>query len=343
MPWGAAIGAVAAIGSAEISKSGKSSAGGSTSTQTLSPQQTAAQNDALGKAQTIANTPYTPYTGQVVAPENQNQITGTAQASPDSELNKQASSLYTAAAGDISGIKQYTADNLKSYMDPYVQATLTPALDAENINFAGQKSALENSKAGAFGGDRSALEEQSLDTAHAKTIASDVGNAYSAAYTNAQNAFFTDQKTQLQAGQDLAAVGGDVSKLNQDQIKNLMQTGGVGQALEQQQLNFNLNTFLTNQNWSTTQLQPLLQAIAASKGVSTSTQLYGPSSNVAGTALGAAATVAGAYFTGGSGGSSSTDSTSTVAPQPSQDFTGNTDGGWSSGGGVDYTPAGEGG
>lgn len=297
MPWGAAIGAVAAVGSAEISKSGKPSAGGSSTTN--SPQTVAATNQALTDAQTIAGTPYQPYTGAVVAPETQNQIQGTAQASPDSDLNKQASSLYTQAAGDISGIKQYNSQNLQQYMDPYVQATLTPALNAENINFATQKSALDNSKAGAFGGDRSALQEQSLDTSHAQTIASDVGNAYSAAYTNAQTAFFNDQKNQLQAGQDLAAVGNDVSQLNTSQIQNLMATGGVQQALAQKQLDFNLQTFLTGQQWSTTQLQPLLQSIAAAKGVSTNTSLYGPPSNVAGTAIGAAATVAGAYFTGG--------------------------------------------
>ena len=300
-PWGAAIGAVGALGSAYLNKR-NSSAGGSATSD--SPATIAASNDALGKAQTIANTPYTPYTGAVVAPESGNQIQGTAQASPDSALNKQSSSLYNQAAGDIAGIKQYNSQDLQSYMDPYVQATLTPVLNQENINYAQQKSALENSKAGAFGGDRSALEEQSVDTAHAQATAGDIGNAYSQAYTNAQKAFFQDNETKLQSAQDLAQVGGDVSKLNSTQIQDLMQTGGVQQALSQQQLNFNLQTFLTNQQWSTTQLQPLLQAIAASKGVQTQTSLYGPGSNVAGTAIGAAATVAGAYFTGGSSGGS---------------------------------------
>ena len=312
MPWGAAIGAVGALGSAYMNSKNSSAGGSSTSN---SPATQAASNDALGIAQTIAATPYTPYQGQVVAPESANQIQGTAQASPTSALNTQASSLYNQAAGDIAGIKQYNSTNLKSYMDPYVQATLTPVLNQENINYAGQKSALENSKAGAFGGDRSALEEQSVDTAHAQAIAGDVGNAYSQAYTNAQTAFFKDQQTQLQSAQDLAQVGGDVSQLNTTQIQNLMQTGGVQQALSQQQLNFNLQTFLTNQQWSTTQLQPLLQAIAASKGVTTNTSLYGPPTNVAGTAIGAAATVAGAYFTGGNSGSSAWTGTDDAAAE----------------------------
>lgn len=300
MTWVAAGAAVVTAGSAAYSASKKPSAGGSTTSQ--SPQTEAATNQALSTAENISNTPYTPYTGQVVANETPNQVTGTAMASPDSALNTQASSLMTQGANDISGIKQYSAANLKSYMDPYVAATLTPALNQENINYATQKSALDNSHGASLGGDRTALQEQALDTTHSQTIASDVGNAYSAAYTNAQTAFFNDQNTQIKAGQALEQAGGDVSKLNQDQIKDLMQTGGVQEALSQQQLDFNLNTFLTNQQWSTTQMQPLLQAIAASKGVSTNTSLYGPPTNVAGTAIGAAATVAGAYFTGGSSG-----------------------------------------
>lgn len=280
----------------------KSGAGGST--QTDSPATIAASNDALGRAQTIAGTPYQPYTGQVVQPMSANEQQGASQAAPDSALNQKASSLYDQAAGDIAGIKQYNSDNLKSYMDPYVQSTLNPVLNQENINYQTQRSALENSKAGAFGGDRSALEERSLETAHSQATEKDIGDAYSAAYTNAQKAFFTDQDKQINAAKTLDQVGGDVSKLNTQQIQDLMATGGLERVLGQQQLNFNLDTFTKGQQWSTTQLQPLLQAIAASKGTQTSTSLYGPPTNVAGTAIGAAATVAGAYFTGGASKSS---------------------------------------
>lgn len=293
MPWGAAIGAIGAIGAAEVNKSGKS--GGSSTSE--SPGTRAASDDALGRAQTIAGTPYQAYTGQVVANMSQNEKAGSALASPDSANNKLASSLYNQAAGDIAGIKQYNSENLKSYMDPYVQATLNPVLTRENVNYQTQRSALENSKAGAFGGDRSALQEYSLEKAHSEADEKAIGDAYSSAYTNAQTAFFQDQNKQINAAKALDEVGGDVSKLNTEQIQDLMATGGVARALEQQQLNFNLNTFTTAQNWSTTQLQPLLQAIAASKGVQTNTQLYAQP-NVAGEALGAAATVAGAYFTG---------------------------------------------
>lgn len=311
MPWGAAIGAVGALGSAYMNSKSKSGTNAGGSTTQDSPQTIAATNDALSRAQTIAGTPYQAYTGSVVQGLSQNEQQGVGQAAPSSALNTQATSLYNQAAGDISGIKQYSADNLKSYMDPYVQATLNPVLQQENVNYGQQRSALENSKAGAFGGDRSALQEQSLETSHSLADEKAIGDAYSQAFTNAQTAFFQDQAKQINAGNALASVGGDVSKLNTQQIQDLMATGGVQRALGQQQLNFDLNTFLTGQQWSTTQLQPLLQAIAASKGTQTQTQLYGPPANIAGTAIGAAATVAGAYFTGNKGSGSTSSYTPT--------------------------------
>lgn len=294
MPWGAAIGAVGALGAAEINKSSK--AGGSSSSE--SPETRGASNQALGQAETIANTGYTPYTGAVVQPLSASEQQGSALARPDSANNKMASSLFEQSANDIAGIKQYNADNIKSYMDPYVQATLNPVLQQENAAYDSQRSSLLNSKAGAFGGDRSALEERSLETSHSQALQKDVGDAYSKAYTNAQTAFFQDQEKQINAARTLDQVGGDVSKLNTQQIQDLMATGGLERALGQKQLDFNLQQFTENRDWSTHQLQPLLQAIAASKGVQTNTQLYGQP-NVAGTAIGAAATIAGAYFTGG--------------------------------------------
>lgn len=310
MTWVAVGVGVAGVASTAISSSKGSQ---SSSNNAQSSEEQSAENDALAKAQTIAGTGYTPYTGQVVANESTNEQQGTAMASPDSANNQKASSLYDQAAGDIAGVKQYNSDTLKQYMDPYVSATLTPQLNQENINYDTQKSALLNSKAGAFGGDRSALEENQLDRTHSQTIASDVGNAYSAAYTNAQTAFFQDQNKQINAANALDQVGGDVSKLNTQQIQDLMATGGLQRALSQQQLDFNLNTFTQARDWSTTQLQPLLQAISASKGGNVTTTNTGPASSAAGEAIGGAATIAGAYFTGkGSSTSNSGDDSNTV-------------------------------
>lgn len=300
MPWGVAAAAVTAAGTA-YSASQKNT---STSTQQQSPETQSATNQALSQAESIANRSYTPYTGQVVAPETSNQQEGTSLASTG--YAPAQSALETAASGiEKSASTQYNSSNISQYMDPYVQSVLTPELNQENINYNQERSALLNSKAGAFGGDRSALEEGQLEYQHGQTIAQDTGNAYSQAYTNAQNAFFADQSRQVQAANSLAAVGGDIGKLNTDQVQTLMSTGSVGQVLQQAQLNFNYQQFLENRDWSVTNLQPLLQAIDASKGVSTTGTSTPAGGSAIGEALGAAATVAGAYFTGGNNLSSS--------------------------------------
>lgn len=296
MPWGAAIAAVGTVASAEINKSGKSSTGGSSTSD--SPETVGAVNQALNTGESIANRPYTPFTGQVVQPLSANEQQGVAQAAPSSALNTGASSAFTQAAGDISGIKDYSADNLKSYMDPYVSSVLTPELTQENINYNQQRSALLNSKAGAFGGDRSALEQGQLDYQHGLNIQKDTGDVYSQAYTNAQSAFFQDQNKKINAANALDQVGGDMSKLNTQQIQDQMATGSLERVLGQQQLDFNYKQFIENRDWSVNNLQPLLSSINAAKGTSSSTNTYAPNS-AAGTAIGAAATIAGAYFTGG--------------------------------------------
>lgn len=295
MPWGVAAAAVAAagtVGSAEINKGNTSS-----STHAESPATQQADNLALQQGESIAQRAYTPYTGQVVAPETANQQQGTAQAASG---YAPAQSALSSAASGLEGVQnnKYSQSALQPYMDPYVSSVLNPVLTQENVNYQQNKAALLDSKAGAFGGDRSALEEGQLEYAHGQNVAQDTANAYSQAFTNAQQAFFTDQQRQTQAATALANVGNDMSQLNTTQIQNLMSTGSIGQVLNQAQLNFNYQQFLENRDWSTTNLQPLLNAIDASKGVAqTGTQTSAPGSAL-GTIIGGATAVAGAYFTG---------------------------------------------
>lgn len=304
MPWGAAIGAVGALGSAAINSSASKNSSSSSTSQ--SPGTQAATTQALNLGSSIANQQFTPYTGSVVQPLSAPQQQGVDQ----SQTGYAPAQADEAAAGSaLTNLPQYNSSTLSQYMDPYVSSVLTPELNQENINYGAQASALNDSKAGAFGGDRSALAEGQLAYNHGQTIASDTANTYSAAYTNAQSAFFQDKNSQIQAASDLASVGNDVSNMNSSQIQNLMQAGGVEQALGQAQLNFNYQQFSENQDWDIRDLQPLLNSIDASKGVAQTTINTPATGSALGTALGAAATVAGAYFTGGA----STNSTGSQA------------------------------
>jgi len=266
------------------------------SSMSQSPELTGATNSALAQGEQIAQRTYTPYEAQRYAglSPNEQVASGLAQTG-----GTKAQSFLDKAGNELSGIKDYSSENLRPYIDPYVSSVLTPELEQENIRYEGARSALANSKAGAFGGDRSALEATGMERTHGKQIAADVGNVYSAAYTNAQHAFFQDQDKKINAANALDKVGGDVSRLNTQQIQDLMATGGLERALSQAQLDFNYQQFIENRDWSTTNLTPLLNSIAAAKGAQMTTTTTGPQSGIAGEAIGAAATIAGAYFTGG--------------------------------------------
>src|SRR5256885_1036906 len=265
------------------------------SSMSQSPELTGATNSALAQGEQIAQRTYTPYEAQRYAglSPNEQVASGLAQTG-----GTKAQSFLDKAGNELSGIKDYSSENLRPYIDPYVSSVLTPELEQENIRYEGARSALANSKAGAFGGDRSALEATGMERTHGKQIAADVGNVYSAAYTNAQHAFFQDQDKKINAANALDKVGGDVSRLNTQQIQDLMATGGLERALSQAQLDFNYQQFIENRDWSTTNLTPLLNSIAAAKGAQMTTTTTGPQSGIAGEAIGAAATIAGAYFTG---------------------------------------------
>ena len=300
--------AAAAIGAAGSVYSADKNANTAKQTTTQSPQLTAAENTALSQGQQIAGRGYTPYSGTVVAPMSANERTASSLAQTG---GTKAQSFLDQAGTELSGIKDYSGENLKPYIDPYVSSVLTPELEQENLRYEGARSALLNSKAGAFGGDRSALDTTGMERVHGKQIASDVGNVYSAAFTNAQHAFFQDQEKKIATADALAKVGGDMSKLNTQQIQDLMATGGLERVLQQGQLDFNYKQFLENRDWSVENLQPLLNSIAASKGGNMTTTTTGPQSGIAGEAIGAAATIAGAYFTGGKS------ITETSSPEPS--------------------------
>jgi hypothetical protein len=309
MPWGAAIGAVGALGSAAINKSGAKTGSQNTSDDAAVTQAT---DSALSQAETIAQRAYTPYNGQVVAPLSSNEQQAYGQASGGSALNQEAAGDYGKAESALGSIDDYNSSTVGKYMDPYVSSVLTPQLNQENINYQQQRNTLLNSKAGAFGGDRSALEEGQLDYQHGQNTSAMTGKAYSDAYTNAQNAFFQDQSKKVNAANAYDQVGGDASKLNTQQVQDLMATGQVSRALQQSQLDFNYSQFVENRDWSVNNLQPLLQTIGAAKGTNVTTTKYGAPSNPASAAIGAAATVAGAYFTGGKSGSSGSSSSGSM-------------------------------
>lgn len=291
MPWGVAAAAVGAAGTYLGAKEGNKQS------QSEPEWLQRSEKNALGKAEDISNRAYVPYKGRRVAELSGNEATASNLARFG---NDESRDLIRRGASQLEGIKDYSAENLQPYQNPYTEAVLKPQLRELNRNYGQQRSRLLNSKAGAFGGDRAALEESALERGHRESIADVTGKTMSDSFLNAQQAFFADNNRRIAASDAFARAGGNLADLNKSQIQDLMATGGLTRMLEQAQLDTKFSDFLEKRDWDINNLDPLLKAITASKGGNITTE-RNDGAGAWGQALGAAATIAGAYFTGGFG------------------------------------------
>lgn len=243
----------------------------------------------LGRAGEIADRPYTPYEGDRVAglTDNEQQASALARrGNPDAQrlLDKSESAIDDSR-------QEFNKDNLERYLSPYRDSGIAN----ENEEYDRQNASLLNSKAGAFGGDRAAFATSELNRTHMGAL-SDIN---AKAYDQATQAFFNDASRQQSAAQAYQSVAGDVSQLNRQQIQDLMATGGIERVLNQANLDFNYQQFVENRDWDITNLEPLIRALGT-----TGQPGANPKGDNTAAALGAAATIAGAYFTANPGSSS---------------------------------------
>lgn len=281
MPWSVAAAAVAAGGTYLASENAKKGAQGP-------PSLRRGRKQALERASAIADRPYVPYDGQRIAGITANEQRASALAR-DTNTAVQSDMANSRAAIKRSEL-EYNQDNLNRYMNPY----LDTAYKAQNESYDTQRASLLNSKAGAWGGDRAAFAESELNRVHNDSLAKISYDAYNAA----SQAFFQDADRHARAAEAWRMSAGDTANMNRQQIQDLMATGGLERTLNQAQLDFNYDQFVEERDWDITNLQPLLAAI----GVNNNAPGKPSNEDSIASALGAAATVAGAYFAGSGGG-----------------------------------------
>lgn len=254
----------------------------------------------LNQTQALTSAPMPEYTGQLTA--------------GPSDLQNQAfqglsnltipTAFGTAQAGMADVAKQalynptFDSASAQQYMNPYIQNALAPAQQLLNQQY-GMQSANQQAAAtskGAFGGSREAimsgLGQQNQMLAQNQLV----GNAYNAAFNNAQNQFNTANTQRLQglqaatsANQALSQSGMNQGQLGLSQIQGQLAGGNIQQNLQQQALNAKYNQYLQQlqypqtmaklqsgilsglpiQNTSTygAQLSPFAQATGAASGI----------------------------------------------------------------------------
>jgi hypothetical protein len=194
-------------------------------TNTLDPQYSGVVYGNYDRAQALANTPFQPYTGQRVAGFTPAQVQAQAAFAGIGQGDQGAPPLQT-GIGVASGVSGYqpqtvsttplTGVDLSGYMNPYTQQVINSTLSdlgrqqqIQDVNDAGAAT-----RAGAFGGSRSAVL-QSLDDANfARTAAQTAANLRQADFSQAQAAAQSDLQRQLTAGQLNQAAGLQGAGLN---------------------------------------------------------------------------------------------------------------------------------
>jgi len=194
-----------------------------------------------------------------------------------------------------------TQEERDAYMNPFVRSALDPAareIREEGVRRreqVGQQAAM----AGAFGGSRATLLQAESDRATLEELGDLYGEGYAQAYESAANRFDKDRVAARAASDSFRAIGGQAQHQLTQQAQNLLVTGGLKRSLEQANLDFDFMQFLEARDWDVHNLKPLLSALSTVPHGETQTTTTKTSGGEFQAILGAATTLASAYFTGG--------------------------------------------
>jgi hypothetical protein len=215
------------------------------STNTLDPQFSNTVYGNLARAQGLADTPFQPYSGERVAPFTPTQLqaqgaftgigqggigSGPLQTGIDVATGVGRYQPQTVAAQPLTGV------DLSGYMNPYsrqvIDATLADIGRQRQIQATNDASAA--TKAGAFGGSRSAVLQSLDDEAFARQAASAAANLNQQNFAQAQAAAQNDLARQFAASQANQNAGLQAAGLNLNAAGALAGMGGqqLNQALQ---------------------------------------------------------------------------------------------------------------
>ena len=218
---------------------------GGTSSSTLSDWAGPYVTTMLGQAQAVANQPYQTYQGPLTAGASdiqQNLFSGIggltlpqnfgasmsntgAYTPPNTNVPTQVQSVSQAANGtqnttpDLNNFGASGDQNslINQYMNPYLQASLTPQLNmlTQQAQTNEQNDLGKLTSQGAYGGSRQAVLQGMDQNALLANQANMIGQGYNTAYNNALGQFNTEQTQGQNLANTMATIGGQQQALNQ--------------------------------------------------------------------------------------------------------------------------------
>ncbi len=274
-----------------------SSSSKTTTTDAIPEWLTSGSQKAVGIAERIADRPYTPYEGQRVADLSEGERVAGERAlefGQDYQSDLERSRELTEQ-----GVTAFTDADMEGYMSPYISGALDPAARELREEMARQQAQIggQAGMVGAFGGGRQAIAEAESRRGGLEAMGDLYGRGYQQAFESARDQFNRDRDVFARGAEQFRATGQAGQQMLGQDIQNLLTTGGVKRQLEQAGLDFDYGQFIEARDWDVNNLKPLLDTLSTVPHTKTRTEKT--KKGAMGTILGVAATVAGAYFTGG--------------------------------------------
>jgi hypothetical protein len=234
----------------------------------------------LAHAQSLAGAPFQPYSGEQVAGFTPDQIQAQREQAAVAS-NRTGSAPLDAAIGTAQGAAGYvprmvqapqmSGVDLGPYLSPYRSAVIDSTLS--DLNRQHQIEATANNalatRAGAFGGSRSAVLQNLSDDSFARTAASTLANLNQANFSQAQAAAQGDLERRAAADQanqnagiqgqhlNLSAAGALAGMGDEQLSQALQQAGALNSAGQAQQQNQQARLDAAYQQWRLAQQYPI--------------------------------------------------------------------------------------
>lgn len=287
---------------------------GSTNTVSTSSQPPGQYQNAysqlLGQGQQLAQQPYQPYTGSLLAPlsPDQNagiQATENAQGTATPYINSAAQYINNSTTPLWGGVQQFSPNAVSQYSSPYLKDVVgTTEQQLQNTD-AQQMQQLDSNaiSSGGWGGDRSGVAQGILGGQQATANNATIANLENTGYGQALGEFNTQQSSQLganeanswlnsQAGYGMANLGNSAQNSQLTGANALLGVGGLEQNQGQAGLNIPYEQYTAAQAYPYQQagwLQGLETNLGSSAGGTgtTTSPAASPISQIAGLGAGA--------------------------------------------------------
>jgi hypothetical protein len=216
-----------------------------TSTQTPDPAAMAAYQSVLGQAQNVGQIPYQPYGGQMVAgftPDQLAAFQGVRETQGISQPYIQGAQGLVGQALSYADPSRFTAEELSRYYNPYQQNVIDATMaNMREMNASQQNDLTGNAiMKGAMGGDRVGIARAELARQQNLTNNATLAGLQQQGWQNALNQYNQQQQTAIGAAQSgaygLGQLGSQAQQSALQGLQALLGTGGMQQALGQQQL-----------------------------------------------------------------------------------------------------------